>query len=52
LNKKLDQARRQGEQNRASGSEPHSFNKIWFINSSDWRTMRAAIMILSKRYLK
>jgi hypothetical protein len=28
LNKKLDQARRQGEQNRASGSEPHSFNKI------------------------
>jgi hypothetical protein len=28
LNKKFDQARRQGDQNRASGSEPHSFNKI------------------------
>jgi hypothetical protein len=28
LNKKFDQARRQGEQNRAFDSEPHSFNKI------------------------
>ena len=28
LNKKLDQARRQGEQNRAFDSDPHSFNKI------------------------
>jgi hypothetical protein len=27
LNKKLDFARRQGEQNRASGSEPHLINK-------------------------
>jgi len=28
LNKKFDQARRQGDQNRAFDSEPHSFNKI------------------------
>lgn len=28
LNKKLDQARKQGEQNRASGSETHSFTKF------------------------
>ena len=27
LNKKFDQARKQGEQNRASGSEPHLINK-------------------------